>query len=458
MRAQHQICVDQRQVAVRLTAPRSTFGAADFNRSRYTIKAAFAELRQEVGDDWVVRLSGQYGKSFTSLFSSYAFSFTGLTPEDGSAFLLASALTRDQDYLTGDLNAVGTVSLFGREHEVIIGTDYQRKSRFETFSDRAFLGTFNLYDPDYDAYPKPDLPATFIADTATKQFGIYGQTRLSLAEPLKLVLGGRLSWYEQDVETVLPTAPTTHYRKNGRFTPYAGLVFDVTPSFTAYASYANTFTPQTGVSLTGDVPKPATGKQFEIGIKQELFDDRLLLSFAVFQIEQTGLAQADPLNPGFVLSSGKIRSRGFELEANGQIAPGWTVNGGYSFNRLRYVNDTQNLAAANERQQPRHSVKLWTMYRPEEGALADWSIGGGLTWQSRIAAELTQIGFGGEARQKGYVLVDARIGHQVTDAIEIAATVNNLFDKKYYERVNGIQFGNFYGAPRNLLVTARVKL
>jgi len=237
----------------------------------------------------------------------------------------------------------------------------------------------------------------------------------------------------------------------------AGQLAQNVPGWTAYANYAETFSPQSGLTISGEAPPPAIGKQYEAGVKASPFGDKLLLSASLFQIEQTGIAQSDPLNPGFVIAAGKIRSRGVEFEANGELSPGWTINGGYAYTHIRYINDTQNLAAANARQQPRHSVKLWTMYRPKSGALERWSLGGGLTWQSRIEASLTQLGFAGAVYQNAYALVDMRLGYQITDEVELAVTVNNLLDKTYYEKVNGTQFGNFYGTPRQVLGTVRAR-
>jgi outer membrane receptor for ferric coprogen and ferric-rhodotorulic acid len=437
--------------------PRTTYGGADFNRSRYRNQALFVELRQEVGDDWLIRASGQLGGSDTRDASAYTFAFFGITPTDGTADFMATSSHRNQDYVTADVNAVGTVSLFGREHQIVFGADIQRIEARDEYGPRVYLGSFDLYAPDYDAYPEPALAPTFITNTTTKQYGAYGQARLKLADPLTLVLGGRLSWYEQDVETLFPALPATQYRKKARFTPYAGIVYDVVPGWTAYANYAETFSPQSGLTISGEAPPPAIGKQYEAGVKTSPFGDKLLLSASLFQIEQTGIAQSDPLNPGFVIAAGKIRSRGVEFEVNGELSPGWTINGGYAYTHIRYINDTQNLAAANARQQPRHSVKLWTMYRPESGALERWSLGGGLTWQSRIEASLTQLGFAGAVYQNAYALVDMRLGYQITDEVELAVTVNNLFDKTYYEKVNGTQFGNFYGMPRQVLGTVRAR-
>lgn len=54
-------------------------------------------------------------------------------------------------------------------------------------------------------------------------------------------------------------------------------------------------------------------------------------------------------------------------------------------------------------------------------------------------------------------MFNSRIGYDVADDITIVAVINNLFDKRHYERVSGTGFGNFYGAPRNVLMTARVR-
>ncbi len=436
--------------------PRSTYGAADWNRSNFDTKALFAELRQEVGDDWVVRLSGTYGKTDTDLTTSYALSFTGITPTDGSAFLLASELTRDQDYVTADLNAVGRIELFGREHELLIGADFQRKSSEEGFSDRAFLGDFDLYNPVYDV-PEPDFPVTSITDTRVRQYGVYGQARLKLADPFTLVLGGRLSWYENRVRPLLPIGAVSRLEEKGRFIPYAGLVWDVSSDWTLYASYSDNFTPQSGLQIDLTPLKPVTGKQYEGGIKGSLFDNRLLLSLALYRIDQTGRPQVDPRDINFYISTGKVRSQGVEIEANGEILPGWQLNGGYAYNDNEYVSDDVAEGQRFTLAAPKHSVKIWTNYQAKDGPLRRLSVGGGLNWQSSTEAFLTFLGGNTGARQPGYAVASARIGYDVTDNVTVALNLNNLFDKRYYERVSGTEFGNFYGAPRNFLLTARAR-
>ncbi|HUD28973.1 MAG TPA: TonB-dependent siderophore receptor [Novosphingobium sp.] len=436
--------------------PRSTYASADWNRSDFDTKAGFAELRQELGDDWVVRLSGSYGKTDTDLVTSYALSFTGITPTDGEAMLLASRNQRKFDYLTADLNAVGHVALFGREHELLVGADYQRKTYDENFSDRAFLGSFDLYDPVYDV-PEPEFPFTYVSNTRTRQVGVYGQAKLKPADPLTVVLGGRVNWYENRLVTRLPAGDPSTLKSNGRFVPYAGVVWDVTPQWSLYASFAESFAPQSGRTLEGEALRPVVGRQVEAGIKGGLFGNRLLLSAALYRIEQTGRPQPDPRDINFSVATGKVRSQGVELEANGEVLPGWRINGGYVYNDNTYLDDAALEGARFTLAMPAHSVKLWTSYQPQDGALARLSLGAGINWQSETEAFLTFLGGNTGARQPAYAVVNTRIGYDVTDKVTLALNVNNLFDKHYYERVSGTEFGNFYGAPRNVLATARLR-
>ncbi len=431
--------------------PRSTYAAADWNRSNFDTKSAFGEIRHETDSHWVFRASGQYGKTDTDLTTSYAVSFSGITPTDGTTELLASRLTRHQEYLTFDANAIGRVTLFGLSHDLLFGADFQRKTNLEGFSDRQDLGEFDLYHPDYNV-PEPAFPVVEITDTHVRQYGFYGQGRFRLATPLSLVVGGRVSWYDSRVDSILPPGDTTDLNVSHRFTPYAGMVYDVTRHWTLYASYTNNFEPQDGTTPDGQSLRPMTGKQVEGGVKADLFAG-VLLSLAVYRIEQTGRAQTDPLDPRFSETTGKVRSSGAEVEANGKILPGWTVSGGYAFNENKYEKDETNQGQPFTLASPRHSVKLWTNYEP--AAFRRLSIGGGAVWQSQTEAFLNIFGTTG-ARQPGYAVVNARLGYRLTDRVSLGINLNNLLDRHYYERVAGTEFGNFYGAPRNVFGTIRM--
>jgi outer membrane receptor for ferric coprogen and ferric-rhodotorulic acid len=65
--------------------------------------------------------------------------------------------------------------------------------------------TTKEYDPYTTAWPigapKPDFVRDGKTRTVTTQDAVYLTTRLSLADPLTLILGGRLDWYDYDDRT-----------------------------------------------------------------------------------------------------------------------------------------------------------------------------------------------------------------------------------------------------------------
>ena len=57
--------------------------------------------------------------------------------------------------------------------------------------------------------PEPGVgPYTSPGETRARQQGVYGMGRFSLADPLTLVLGGRMSWWNQDAPGSRPVSYT----------------------------------------------------------------------------------------------------------------------------------------------------------------------------------------------------------------------------------------------------------
>jgi outer membrane receptor for ferric coprogen and ferric-rhodotorulic acid len=50
----------------------------------------------------------------------------------------------------------------------------------------------------------------------------------------------------------------------------------------------------------------------------------------------------------------------------------------------------------------------------------------------------------------GYGVVDLQAGYKFNEHVTATLAVNNVFDKKYYERVGGTSVFNFYGEPRSV--------
>lgn len=494
-----------------LTVDRSTYLGADWNRFRSEIWTGWAELTHKISDRWTLRASGLYTDvdriDIYSYIGNQAVTTTANPPLIGApnngvtnhiAFRGDSfAKTRAFDF-----NGVGTFPLFGRDQTLIVGADYQAMdsdSYATRLSNYAKIDVFNPRspsEPPLNPYgpsvyypvqgsgaicPNVSTPVTppppncvlqnwNASRSNTEQFGIYGQMRLSPVEGLTLVGGGRLTWWESTSQAVLPAlGPKIPQSVEGRFTPYAGIVWDVTGNLNVYASYADSFTPQTAPTgrrrPDGQPVDPMTGKQFEAGTKLSLAGDKLLLSLAGYQIEQGGrLFNAD--DPAIVLQIGKVRARGVEAEVAGEVLPGWRVNGGYSYTKTKYLED-QNASFEGLPLVPiipEHMVKLFTNYEAPAGFLKGASIGGGVTWFSETyggnpavrnaAGTVTTLST--IVRQGSYAVVDLRAGYKVNDRISLSVNVNNLLDRTYYSRISSTGRGNYYGTPRSVFATLRV--
>lgn len=493
-----------------LDVRRSTYLGADWNRFDAESTSGFVELAHKVSDRWTLRATGSIAN--VDRFDVYSYignqavttAPVGATPaNNGVTSHIAYQGDSRQKTRAFDFNGIGSFPLFGRDQTLILGMDYQAQdytSDYTRLSNYATIDVFNPVsplEPPLDPYgPLPYYPVqgtgATCPDTSIKQkpdprncvlqsyggtitqveqYGLYGQTRISPVAGLTLVGGGRLTFWDTNTQTTRPTPSIVGgYGIEGRFTPYAAALWDVTDTLNVYASYADSFTPQVGPGgrrrADGKQTEPLIGEQYEAGTKLALFHDRLLLSLAGYQIVQKNRIINDIDDETLFVQAGRVRARGIELEASGEILPGWRVNGGYSFTKTKYLEDAQPQFEGIPLTPiiPEHMVKLFTNYAPVDGPLAGASIGGAVTWfdgtyggnpailrpDGSVQTRSTIV------RQDDYAVVDLRAGYKLNERIGLSLNVNNLLDKSYYARISSTGRGNFYGSPRTVFATLRV--
>lgn len=440
---------------------RSKSFAQDWSRWDSTVKTAFVDAEHRFDNGWKVRaVATQYRTEHDAeLFGVIGEPdrATGLGAFPAGAYPVALDSTGRSRQNSVDLMASGPFELLGRRHELVVGA---MGSRYTARTDEVapFYAGFtpiDIYASGVD-FPRPDFGAmaSVKTDTEIKQSGAYGAARFSLADPLKLIVGGRFSNYESD-ESVSGTP--SRFKKSGEFTPYAGLVYDIDKTYSAYASYTGIFNPQTSYrDSSGNVLTPTKGKNKEIGLKGEYLDGRLNAAVALFESELDNAAQivAGSYTPAGAQAYRGVdgtKSRGIELDLQGELARGWNLYAGIAHFKAE---DADGLRL--NPQLPRTTAQLFTTYRLP-GEWNRLTLGGGVRWQSRIY----QIAGGGTgtryAEQDAYALASLMARYDITNRINVALTVNNLFDKKY-----ALQKGAFdtvtYGEPRNVMVTLNFKL
>jgi outer-membrane receptor for ferric coprogen and ferric-rhodotorulic acid len=384
----------------------------------------------------------------TLLYRHYSYYANYAYPLNGYSNNLADYWGQHQqgtdDWFGADTHVSGPVHLLGRDHTLTFGADYTLMTASAANGGKD-IGTYNIFDAG--SIPQPDnIPFTSFTESRYEQYGIYGQAKFKIFDPLSVTVGARELWYQQESGPVGGAASIS--KMNGKLVPYAGIVYDLVPNISAYVSYSTIFAPQTGTTSSGQTLDPASGKQYEAGLKGTFMNGRLLATVAAFRIDNDHYAISDPSNPSYYLDAGKVRSQGWETEVSGEPLPGWNLYAGYTLLSTRYLNGGSSTGQTYDLEEPRSLFKLWTTYHLQSGPLRGWSFGGGMLAQSATSRGSSAY------EQGGYAVFDAQVGDQINKHVSASLTLNNMFNRVYYVRVPSTYFGEF-GDRRNVMLTVR---
>lgn len=435
-----------------LKLPKSRSLLQSWNRNTYKTSSAFAELEHRLDNGWTSKLSTTVLQHRNTLRTSLP--VTAVDKATGDYMVGLNDGVWDDDQHAVDAYASGPYTLFGRTHQLVLGANYQDLKDTQANTPNTYR-MVNLAQPDFPAPAPAQRGLPWISKG--KQYGVYANTRLSLADPLTLVLGGRFSWWTSDI--VRGADDPLNDSAHARFTPNVGLVYDIDRQHALYASHSGIFTPQFVRDATNHVLKPIEGNQQEIGLKGEYLDGRLNASVALFRVNEKNRAQQDLNDPSGAtyFPKGRARSQGVETQVSGEALPGLKLLAGYTFTQTKYLDSSLNTNGDFETYTPRHLLKLWANYRLP-GELQKWSVGTGAYVSSRLQA-IDRYATPNQALvQGGYATFDLRIAYQVTPKMELSLNVNNLFDRSYYRSLGFVSGGNFIGSPREALLTMRIKL
>lgn len=450
---------------------RSTVLTPAWNWWSQDINEVFASVVHKLEDQWQINASALYSTQVQdfkrSVTRGTAANF-GVIP-GGTAANIYTGLQwhSDSDRSNFDVNASGPVTLFGRKHEVLFGANYidnQLNSKQTAFLPQVPIPDIFNFNP-YSVVDPAAGPFISGSKADTSQYGLYGTARFSITDPLKLIIGARVSSYKTRTDTVnlLSNVTTTGraVRYDREVTPYAGLVYDLNRTYSLYASYADIFTPQTTqFTKSGGVLDPLLGANYEAGIKGEFLDGDVNASLALFRIDQKNRAVEDLSSPcasattsGWCyVSAGKVRSQGVETEVSGRLTNNLNLFAGYTYNETEYLKDNLNEGLAFRTQTPKHLFKLWAQYRlpVDDGR---WSVGGGMNAQSSYYAMSGTV----RSEQDAYAIFRLSVSYQINPKTSLSLFVNNVFDKVYYSGIRGVDFGNVYGDPRNATLALRMR-
>jgi outer membrane receptor for ferric coprogen and ferric-rhodotorulic acid len=459
--------------------PRSTSLTFPWAFYNTRIAQAYLEYRQKFSDDWTLKLSSSVGRTIVDYgYGQFGGSINAISRYFGTPSATFSTRPEDVTLATTDATLTGKLDLFGLRESIAIGGDFMRvrgrDSSEAYYSFGPILKDVFTFDPQMYPDPRSTTPPGIMTDQRAflQQYGEFILLQVDTNRAWTLSGGARIAsdtfvddLTEQSV--AVPANQGSSSLNSGSsqvIQPYGALMYRINQPLSWYASYADIYLSQEEPVLHADGTPvgPQHGVTFESGIKGAWREGALNGSLAVYEVEQRDvpvLTEESSTNPLCCYASSTGRSRGVELGVDGELSPGWLIGSGYSYNL--YATGTPEYPVEST---PRHLLKLWTSRRLS-GPLTRWTIGGSLRAQTAppgspvefCNAQYQNCMLSAEVTTRPYAVLDLRAGYQVSRNWQVALTVNNVTDKRYYVSQDTPELELWYGDPRNVMLRIDAK-
>jgi iron complex outermembrane recepter protein len=405
----------------------------------------------QFNEDWAVKHQVAFKRQdFNQGISTTFFNIVG-----NQVNRFVSAGNSLNDTIAANLDLTGHFKTWGLEHTLLFGGDYYG---FENNGNVSFgaldadfnpLSNINLNNP---IHPGPNLvidPNNALNSknsSNTDNYGLYLQDQIKLPYDIHVMGGLRYQYvHSTSISGSIPNASQT----DDAVTPRVGLLWQPQKWLSLYSNYAESFGANSGSRAIGGKPlPPQSAQQWEVGIKGEFFDGRLRATLAYFHLTKQNIATSDTVNQnnpscvrigGCSIAVGEVRSRGPELDIQGEILPGWNVIATYANQDVRVTKGDSGGGAIGTTFSvgdrlpfiPRNIGSLWTTYEVQQGDLKGFKIGGGVTLQDGVVGQYFQT----TTKSTGYGLVSLLAGYSFEvgkSKVTAQLNIDNLLDKTYF--------------------------
>lgn len=402
--------------------------------------------------DWSIKQQVAFDRVDESDMFTGPFSITTPPPQVQD---LSLSLSGPQTTYSTNIDVIGHFNALGAVHTLLIGGDVYHS-----------WGAIGYVIPDSNGsavdFPVPSHNFTYPAcpcytsaygfsqDTA----GLYVQDQVELPLNLFLLAGERYQYIRQTStsgDTTSDLLPQASPLSDHAFTPRVGLLWRPRDWLSLYSTYTEGFGPNSGAIWPGTLAPPTSADSKEAGAKFEFFGGKLRITADYFDLLKTNVVTPDP-NPSHScygggagscsILIGAVRSKGPELDIQGEILPGWNVIATYSNDDIRVAEGSPysyfNVAVGQQLPLvPRNQASFWNTYEFESGTLNGLKIGGGVHY---TGSQLIEDGGGNPSGTfpplASYTTVDLMSAYSFQRGeAKITAQLNitNLFNKSYYE-------------------------
>ncbi len=428
----------------------------------------YKQARTLFGFDWSHRFNDTWALTNRVVVTQTDYDQTDILPffldeDDRTLERALYKVDMTRDFQTANLDLIGRFQTGAARHTVLVGADYYNY-------EQDTLGWYLFFDPNI---PPLDIfePVYGIADinaaiTETDRnlyfrnderwYGVYIQDQIQFGDNVHLLIGGRYDKAEIGTgfsETSLSDASVT-MNEDTHFSPRLGLVYQPRHWVSLYGSYSESLGSNNGRSATGTPLDPQIGSQYEVGVKTEFFDQRLVATAALFSLTNENLLTANPEVPGTQTTIGEARSQGLEVDVSGRVTPELSIIATYAYTDAELTRNNDGNQGNRLPNVAEHTGSLWGKYDFLNGSLRGFSLGAGVFFASEKEGNNANT-----LQLPSYTRVDAAAAYawHLANRTRLTARLNvfNLFDEEYYESTNTIdgvpEVNIIPGAPRAVM-------
>lgn len=325
------------------------------------------------------------------------------------------------------------------DHTLLLGVDYKNYNLHDN-QGFSFGPNLDLGNPVHYQAVAPVVPY-LVARTTLEQVGIYVQDQIRF-DRFILSLSGREDFVSSRTDNRL--AFTSANRDDQAFSGKVGLLYNGDIGLAPYATYSNSFTPLAGTNFFGNLYKPETAEEVEVGVKYQPPGWNSFVTVSAFDLTRNNVLTVDPTNIFNSVQTGQVKSTGMEFQAVSNPVDGLKIVAAYTVFDLRTTKDN---APANIGKllvaTPEEFASLFADYTIQDGPLRGLGFGGGVRYTGRS--------FGNAAntlRVPDYALFDLA-AHYDWNGWRLQANAQNVGDRKFVAACSDAN-SCFYGDRRRI--------
>lgn len=411
------------------------------------------EMDYKLSDEWQSQTLLSRTTTSTTGYYTYLFDYGIL---EGNTFSRSvnkqNANTRASDI---QQNFIGDFKVASLRNRMVIGLDYFTATETDNSTGYAFYGNVtpeggsngdNPFTEEIETTAYPLSTSALDAVLASQGvnnlqsryhiYSMYASDVLDITDFLSVMAGVRLDHF--DNEGNLAT-PNDDYDQTTLSPKFGVVIQPIIDRMSIFGNYQNGFT-NVAPALVGDPEQgpqtlktfdPEQANQFEVGVKTNLFRNRLDATVSYYHITVEDRVITDPSSPFNKIQGGEVVSKGFELDVTANPVKGLNIRAGFSYNDSE-TTKSDNTDILNRRPLeagPENLYNFWANYEFQEGTLNGFGIGAGFNGASeRFAINYASTG---EFILPSYTIANASVFYQ-SENYRIGLKLNNAFNKEYY--------------------------